>query len=42
MRPEDRIGEEWDAIWDLILRCVSKERTNHPTALQLVKSLKAI
>jgi len=42
VRPEGRLGQEWDAIWDLILRCVSQEHTNRPTALELVESLKAI
>jgi hypothetical protein len=42
VRPESRLGQEWDAIWNLILRCVSQEYANRPTALELVESLKAI
>ena len=41
-RPGSRLGQEWDAIWDLVLRCMSKEHTNRPTAPQLMESLKAI
>ena len=37
-RPESCLGQEWDAIWDLVLLCMSKERTNRPTALELVES----
>ena len=42
VRPESCRGQEWDAIWDLVLHCMSKEHTNRPTARQLVESLKAI
>ena len=41
-RPESRRGDEWDAIWDLVQRCMSKECTNRPTAPQLVERLKTI
>lgn len=41
-QPESRLGQERDTIWDLVLRCMFKERTNRPTALELVESLKAI
>jgi len=41
-RPEGRLGQEWDAIWKLILRCVSKEHDDRPSAVELVASLKAI
>jgi len=38
-RPENRLGQEWDAIWNLILRCMSEDR---PTAVELVEILKVI
>ncbi|KAF8497861.1 kinase-like domain-containing protein [Russula emetica] len=42
-RPESRLGQEWDAIWNLILRCVSEEyQDDRPSAVELVESLKAI
>jgi len=41
-RPEWFLGQEWDPIWDLVLRCMSEDLTNRPTALELVESLKAI
>jgi len=42
-RPESRLGREWDAIWNLILRCVSeKYQDDRPTAVELVESLNAI
>jgi len=42
-RPESRLGQEWDAIWKLILRCVSEEyQDDRPSAVELVESLKAI
>ncbi|KAF8489083.1 kinase-like domain-containing protein [Russula emetica] len=43
-RPESRVGQEWDAIWNLILRCVSvsEEHDDRPSVVELVESLKAI
>jgi hypothetical protein len=41
-RPERRLGQEWDAIWELVLRCMSEDPTDRPTALKLVESLKAM
>jgi len=41
-RPESRLGQEWDDIWKLILRCVSKEQDDRPSAVELVESLKAM
>ncbi|KAF8497856.1 kinase-like domain-containing protein [Russula emetica] len=38
-RPERRLGQEWDAIWNLILRCMSDDR---PTTVELVEILKVI
>ena len=42
VRPESRLGKEWNAIWDLVERCMSNELPNRPTALQLVERLKTI
>ncbi|KAF8491723.1 kinase-like domain-containing protein [Russula emetica] len=41
-RPGSFLGQEWDPIWDLVLRCMSEDPINRPTALELVESLKAI
>jgi len=41
-RPESRLNPEWDAIWDLFLRCISQKPTDRPTALELAESLKAV
>lgn len=41
-RPKGCLGQEWDTIWDLVLRCMSKERAYRPSALELVESLEAI
>ncbi|KAF8484118.1 kinase-like domain-containing protein [Russula emetica] len=41
-RPRSCLGQEWEAIWDLILRCVSEEQDVRPSAVELVESLTAI
>ncbi|KAF8497854.1 kinase-like domain-containing protein [Russula emetica] len=42
-RPESRLGQEWDAIWKLILRCVSEEhQDDRPSAGELVERLEVI
>jgi len=41
-RPKPRIGQEWDAIWNLVERCMSEYPTDRPTAIELVESLKAM
>jgi len=41
-RPRSCLGQEWEAIWDLILRCVSEEQDVRPSAVKLVESLTEI
>ncbi|KAF8491708.1 kinase-like domain-containing protein, partial [Russula emetica] len=41
-RPKRRLGQEWDAIWNVVERCMSEYPTDRPTAVELVESLKAM
>ena len=42
VRPKSHSGQEWDAIWDLVVDCMSRECTDRPNTLELVETLEAI